>query len=284
MTRARRLGLVAAVALVLPALVAACADSSTTSAPPSMDPSFSVDYAPGLSVDVYLPEEKGPVPLVVLVPGGSWTTADPTGLAGLAAGLAEASVASAPTQVRAAEDDVVYPTPVEDVLCAVAAAVAETTARGYTPGPVAVLGHSSGAHLAALAVLAVDDYSPSCSSPAVRPDALIGLSGPYDISQLADVASALLGTGPGDDPEAWEAANPVERAGLRPEVPVLLRHGEDDEVVSVGFTTQFAAALEDAGHPTTVQLVPGVDHLGIFAAEVSGEPIAQWLLALPPRG
>ena len=69
----------------------------------------------------------------------------------------------------------------------------------------------------------------------------------------------------------------MARAALRPDVPVLLLHGEEDDLVPVDFTTQFADALEAAGHPTTVELVPGVDHLGIFAADVATGPIADWL-------
>ena len=214
---------------------------------------------------------------MVLVPGGGWTTADPSGLTGLAASLAEAGVAAAPTHIRAAQDGVVYPVPVEDVLCAVAAAAEEVRAQGFEPDPVAVFGHSSGAHLAALAVLAVDDYSPTCTSPAVEPDALVGVAGPYDIRQIQEYSTALFATGPDDDPGTWEAANPVLRAGLRPEVPVLLVHGDADTVVPVDLTSQFADALKDAGHPTTAQVVPGADHMSIFTAEVSGERIAEWV-------
>jgi acetyl esterase/lipase len=278
---------VLALATLVAALLASCGGSS---GPPPGDgsaalgPSLTIEYSPGLTEDVYLPRDKGRVPLVVLVPGGSWTSSDPTGLAGLAAALAEAGVAAAPAHVRAAADGVVYPAPVEDVLCAVAAAADRIRSRGFDPDPVAVLGHSSGAHLAALAVLAADDYSPSCDVPAVTPDALIGLSGPYDISQLPEIATALLGTDPADDPAAWASANPVERAGLRPEVPVLLLHGDADDVVPVAFTSQFAQALDGAGHPTTVQVVPGADHLSIYRAEVAGERVARWLLALAPAG
>jgi acetyl esterase/lipase len=241
---------------------------------------MTIEYSPGLTEDLYLPAGNGRVPLVVLVPGGSWRTADPTGLTGLAAALAEAGVAAAPAHIRAAADGVTYPGPVEDVLCAVAAAAEGVRARGFDPDPVAVLGHSSGAHLAALAVLAVDDYSPGCSSPAVRPDALIGLSGPYDISKVPEAATALLGTTPADDPVAWAAANPVGRAELRPDVPVLLLHGAVDDTVPVAFTTQFAKALEGAGHPTTVQVVPRADHQAIYRADVAGGRVARWLLAL----
>lgn len=280
--RRRPCGVLTVATLVAALLVSCGGSNSPTPGGPSpvADPSMTVEYSPGLTEDIYLPEDKGRVPLVVLVPGGSWTTADPTGLAGLAAALADAGVAAAPARIRAAADGVVYPVPVEDVLCAVAAAADRIRSRGFVPDPVAVLGHSSGAHLAALAVLAVDDYSPDCAFPAVRPDALIGLSGPYDISQLPELATALLGTSPDDDPATWASANPVERVGLRPDVAVLLLHGEADETVPLAFTSQFAQALESAGHPTTVQVVPGADHQTIYQADVAAERVAQWLLAV----
>lgn len=276
-----------AVLLLLAAALSGCGSDPATprSAPTAPTTTgtaepVTVSYAPGLTEDLYLPDDGGHVPLVVMVPGGGWTTADPSGFAGLAASLAEAGVIAAPTHIRAAEDGVTYPVPVEDILCAVATATAEASDRGFTPDPVAVLGHSSGAHLASLAVLAVDDYSPRCQDPVVEPDALVGLAGPYDISKIAQYSTALFGVGPDEDPAAWEAANPVHRADLRPGVPVLLLHGDADQTVPVSFTTDFAEALEGAEHPTSVSILPGEDHFTIFAPAVSGDAIAQWVSSL----
>ena len=274
----------AAALLLLAATLVSCGGSDDPPRPaetPAAGPSFTLRYAPGLTEEVYLPRHRGRVPLVVMVPGGSWTTSDPSGFAPLAADLARSGIVAATVRVRAAEDGVVYPAPVEDVLCAVAAVTQRVSSRGFEPGPIAVLGHSSGAHLAALAVLAYDDYAFSCRAPAVEPDALVGLSGPYDISRVPDVASALFDAEPYEAPKAWESANPVLRAGRRPDVPVLLLHGEDDDTVPVDFTRQFGDALEAAGHPTTVTVVAGVDHLEMFRADVAGEPVADWLLGLP---
>ena len=118
----------AAVVLAVAGSLLSCADGSDARpaqpAPPepTAAASATVEYAPGLTEDLYVPSRaQGQVPLVVLVPGGSWTTADPSGLAPLAARLADAGVAAAPTHLRAAQDGVTFPVPVEDVLCAVAA-------------------------------------------------------------------------------------------------------------------------------------------------------------------
>lgn len=77
--------------------------------------------------------------------------------------------------------------------------------------------------------------------------------------QIPDIAASLLGSSPDDDSVAWASANPVAPA----------------------FTSQFAQALEDAGHRTTVQMVPGADHQTIYQADVVSDRIAPWLLALP---
>ncbi|MEP9365066.1 alpha/beta fold hydrolase [Nocardioides sp. CN2-186] len=281
----RRTGIIALALLVVG--VVACAgptsDSDTSPEPSGAPPGgkvVEVEYAPGLTEELYLPARQGRVPLVVMVPGGGWATADPTGFGGLASDLAARGVAAAPTHIRSAEDEVVYPTPVEDILCATAAAVAELRARGRVARPVAVLGHSSGAQLAALAVLAPGDFSPTCDAPSVETEALVGLSGPYDISQVPDLAATLIGSTPDEDAATWEAANPVLRAAERPEVPVLLLHGDADAVMPVSFTTQFAEALKDEGHPTTVDIVDGADHDTIYTAANAGERVAQWLAGL----
>lgn len=272
----------AALVLVALALVAQVL-VSCGGASPATRPTATFEFGPALSGDLYLPDTADRAPLVVMVPGGGWRTADPTGLADLAAALAAAGVATAPVHLHAADDGVVYPEPVEEVLCAVAAAAEQMRNRGVDPGPVVVLGHSSGAHLAALAVLAPGRYTSTCGAPAVVPDALIGLSGPYDISKVPEAASALMGSDPADDPDAWAEANPVEQAALRPGVPVLLLHGSADDIVAVAFTTQFGEALRNAGHPTTVEVVPGADHRAIYRADVSSGPIAHWLSALPSQ-
>ena len=263
--------------------LAGCASSGDGEAPAgavtASSGTTSHEYRPGLTAFPHVPKDVTTAPVVVMVPGGSWETADPTGLAPLADALATRGVLAVPVVVRAAADDVVYPTPVEDVLCALADAAATASAEGIEPASLVVLGHSSGAHLAALAALDAERMSPDCEDPVVAPDALVGLAGPYDIREFSDAASALLD--PDADPSVWADANPVLLAARRPELPVLLLHGADDDVVPPDFSTDFARALRGGGHPTTLTIAPGEDHDSIYSAQVAAGPVASWLAALP---
>lgn len=251
--------------------------TATTLAPPADVTIVSGEYLPGLIATLYLPEATSPAPLVVMVPGGGWRTADPTGYARLAVDLAESGMAVLTTRISVAGDGAVYPTPVEDIHCAVGYAIARAGEAGITPDPVVLLGHSSGAHLSALAALTDTDDLPECPDPARPVDALIGMAGVYDVTRLPAVAFLLFGVTPDDDPELWEEGNPLLRATLRPEIPVLLLHGDADRVVPVSFTSDFALALEEGGHDTSVTIVPGADHGEIYSPEASGELIVEWI-------
>lgn len=218
-----------------------------------------------------------------MVPGGGWRTADPSGYAGLAASLAEAGMVAVTVEIGAAEDGAIYPAPVDDIHCAVAYASAEAAESGSAPGPIVVLGHSSGAHLAALAALDSQEHPPDCPYPPARADALVGLAGVYDVDRLPALAYRLFAATPEEDPETWAEGNPVLRADLRPELPVLLVHGAFDSLVPVSFSQDFAAALEAGGHDTTLTTIPRADHGEIILAEFSGGVIVDWVGDLVPE-
>ena len=263
-------------------LVAACAatpsPSSLVTTPSPAPATVVAEYLPGLEATLRFPAAAGRAPLVVMVPGGGWRTADPGGLAGLAEYLAAAGITAATVEIRAADDGVAYPVPVEDVRCAVASAAAEARRRGVEPGPVVLLGHSSGAHLASLAALAPGAYPVACPEPAVVADALIGLAGIYDVAAAGEAVAPLFA--PGTGAAIRRHADPTARAGERPELPVLLLHGDADPVVPVSFTTDFGRVLAAARHPVETIVVSGADHHSIYTAGVTGGAIAAWVRGL----
>jgi acetyl esterase/lipase len=269
----------AALALAATLVTALAACSSGSGGTDSGDDTASHVYRAGLRAYPHVPANTTSAPVLVMVPGGAWRGADPTGFQPLAAALAERGVLAVPVRIRAESDGVVDPVPMEDITCALADAVAGARKAGIQPTRIALLGHSSGAHLSAVVTLVPERYTPACDAPRVVPDALVGLAGPYDIRTFADAASALFP--PDATPAQWDADNPVLLAANRPDVPVLLLHGDADETVPSSYSTDFAAALRNAGHPVTLTVMPGEDHDTIYSADTAADPIAQWLKGLP---
>ena len=194
------------------------------------------EYLPSVEADLYLPEKGESAPVVVLVPGGGWQSVDRSGLAQLAEALAAAGMAVVNASYRAADVGEVFPVPVQDVLCAAAFAVDRVAAAGHGAGPLLLVGHSAGAHLAALAVLGGDALRGQCPYAPVRPAGLIGLAGPYDVSGVPDLAQPLFGNTPEGAPDLWRKGNPRAWAEHDPSTPALLIHGGADPIVPVSFT------------------------------------------------
>jgi acetyl esterase/lipase len=250
--------------------------ASSTRAPDS-----TTEYLPGLEADVYLP---GPgtdgAAVVLLVPGGGWQTADRTGLAPLAASLADAGFVAVSATYRAGEDGVAFPVPVQDVMCASAFAAEAARSGGVDPGPVVVLGHSAGGHLASLAALEGAGLAGPCPYPAPRIDGLIGVAGVYDVREFEFALVDFFGGSPQEQPEAWRRGDPIGLvdSGSVPEgLQVLLLHGDSDADVPVEQSEAFEASLSRADVPVRLEVVPRATHQTIYSADVAGPPAIAWI-------
>ncbi len=123
-----------------------------------------------------------------------------------------------------------------------------------------LMGHSAGAHLAAL--LALDPrYFSEVGVTAPPISGVIGLSGPYDFLPLleADLQDMF---GPAD---LYPLSQPINfvRADAP---PMLLIAGERDVTVLPKNTRNFAAALQAKGVRVTLRLYPGLKHADTVAA------------------
>jgi acetyl esterase/lipase len=270
-----------ALALAVAIAIASCGGGPSpisSSPPPAVR---TAAYLPGLEADLRFPEAPDPrTPVVVLVPGGGWQTADRRGLTPLAERLTAWGAVTANITQRAGEDGVTFPVPVADVLCATAYAARQAAEAG-AGGPVVLVGHSSGAHLAMLAALAPGHFAdPSCPYPLVEPDAVAGLAGIYDLTDAVDVAVALLGAPPEEAPDRWAEAGATTWVAERPSLPVLLAHGDRDPLVPRSLTEDFADRLTATGHPVTLRIVAGADHHALYAPDVIGPVLEPWLAAL----
>lgn len=208
---------------------------------------------------------------MVLVPGGSWRSADPTGMHVLADDLVRDGLATLTITYGTAGTGDHHPVPVQDLTCATAFA-----ADRVPDVPVILLGHSAGAHLAALAGLAPEQGA-SCDAPAHAADAVVGLAGPYDVERVGPLATQLFDASRGEEPALCAQGNPLTWVEERPDVPFLLVHGQDDDVVPRVFTDVFAAALRAAGHDVAVVTYPGVDHLQVIDPDVVADDVVRWV-------
>jgi acetyl esterase/lipase len=228
------------------------------------------------TAQVHWPESSRTSAIVVLVPGGGWYSADPGGLVPLAEELAAAGFVAATTTYRAAVDGERFPVPVEDVLCAAASAVEQARESGRT-APLVLVGHSAGAHLAALAALRPDLAAKECPHPAVEPDAVVGLAGAYDVRGIERLAVNLFGVPEQDDRELWHEGDVLAWVDERRSLPVLLVHGDADDVVPVAMSRELAAALSAADHPVQLEVLPGVDHNRVYQVDVVAPVLVAWL-------
>jgi acetyl esterase/lipase len=160
--------------------------------------------------------------------------------------------------------EVRFPAFVEDGARAVAWAQQHAREFGGDPDRLVLMGHSAGAHIAALLAL-----NPSYLAAAgLRPHSIagfIGLSGPYALTPDTDTLHAIFAA-----PYTSRDWQPVQFAHSGAP-PTLLLHGADDKVVYCAHTEQLRDALLSQGAEVETHLYPGRGHadtIGSFALVV----------------
>lgn len=224
--------------------------------------------------NLHLPVGDGPWPVVVLIHGGFWRFGwDRTLMTPLARDLQARGIAAWNVDYRrVGQEGGGWPGTLEDVA---AAADAVAGLGGVDPDRVIAAGHSAGGQLA-LWLAARHRLAPGLpgASPRVRVRGAVSQAGPTDLARgaaenLGDGAcQALLGGAPDAVPERYAAASP---AALLPiGVPLLLVHGDGDDVVPPSQSHVFARAARVAGDDVEVVDVPGADHFDVVEAEHEG--------------
>ncbi len=238
-------------------------------------------YADGLELDIHAPDEIGPWPVVVTIHGGGWFIGDREGMGGLADGLASRKSVVFNATYRTLSLGGTFPGMVDDVACAVQFARTAASEFTTTPEAVTIVGHSAGAHLASLVAYAPGVFGQNCpEGPAGTADALVGLAGPYDISQLGGLLTPMFGVPIDDDPELWATGNPFSWIPESPDIPTLLLHGDADRVAPIEFSEELAAALESAGREVTLETLGGRSHFDANSPRVVGDRIAAFVNGL----
>jgi acetyl esterase/lipase len=221
---------------------------------------ISYDAPCGLPIhlDLLVPESDRPVPVVLMIHGGGWISGDRTMVHDEARWLAPQGFACACVDYRLAPLHP-YPAAVEDVRSAIRFLRGAAPEYGLDAGRVAALGHSAGGHLALTAALT--------GAQEERADAAIAMCPITDLTDpraqhLAIAWSFLeqfMGGAFEQQPERWREASPIAHASDGAS-PVLLVHGENDDVVPVAQSRALAQALRKAGRDVTLLELLGEMH------------------------
>jgi acetyl esterase/lipase len=208
-------------------------------------------------LDVYaLPGADRPV--VVFWYGGSWTSGKKSEYRFVGTALAERGFVAVLPDYRL-YPQVRFPAFIEDGARAVAWTERHAREFGGDPTRIVLMGHSAGAHLAAM--LALDArYLAAAGADRSGIRALVGLSGPYALVPNDDTLRAIFG--PPFTSADWQ---PVQHVDARAP-PTLLLDGLEDQLVSVDQTRELRDALVKHGVAVDTALYPGVSHSDTIAA------------------
>ena len=238
------------------------------------------DTNPHQTLDLYLPGSK-PAPLVLWVHGGGWKSNDKSWI--LVPYLVAKGYAVASINYRYSTE-AIFPAQIQDANEALNFLLHHAEEYGLDKNRVAVAGDSAGGHLALLLGLARDEGGFGADA-GVRPRAVIDFFGPTDFTVFTepppagaeDVIAQLLGASPRDRPDLAKAASPVTYVTAA-SPPVLILHGDKDDVVPPGQSRVLADLLKKANVPVDLVLVPGAGHEGpAFSSPKVQSKILQFL-------
>ena len=212
-------------------------------------------------MDVYRPIQPLPgAPTVVFFYGGSWQWGYKEGYRFVAQALAEEGYRVVVPDYRL-HPEVMFPAFVEDG----ASAVARVVELNLADNGLVLMGHSAGAHTAAM--LALDErYLAEAGVDRRLVTAWIGISGPYDFlplqkQEFIDVFGAADGI-PDTQPVNFVSED---------DPPALLIWGEEDSKVARRNIESLSRALESVGVPVQVRIYPEANHydpLGAFSVRL----------------
>jgi acetyl esterase/lipase len=212
-------------------------------------------------LDVYVPlgPPKARRPVIVFWHGGRWKFGDKADYRFVAAALVQAGYVAILPNYRHFPQ-VKMQGFMSDAAQAAGWASTHAADFGGDPDRLYLMGHSAGAHMAAL--LALDTgYFAAAGKSAPRIAGLIGLSGAYDFLPLLEADDQEI-FGP---PQNYPQSQPINF--VRPDAPpMLLVHGLEDTTTRPKNSHNLAAALAALGVPVTLKLYPQVSHANSVAA------------------
>ena len=214
-----------------------------------------------LRLDIYTPADSqrpppsGGRPVVMFFYGGSWQRGSKDAYRFAASQLTRQGFIVVLPDYRL-YPDVAFPGFMHDAADAVRWTLANIDEYGGDPSLLFLMGHSAGAHIAAL--LHYDgQYLVGAPHP---PAGLVGLSGPYDFLPLTSKTLAEVFPEP-----VRHASQPIHFAHGNA-APALLLHGGKDDTVGAGNSIRLARKVAAAGGNAQTRIYDQRGHAGVLLA------------------
>lgn len=255
----------ALLACLIAALVSGCqtvALSVLNSGPSSLPPTETRSYDDklNLKLDIHRPASiEGKPPVAVFFFGGSWRNGNRTEYSFVGEALASRGIITIVPDYRVFPQ-VRFPDFEFDAAHAVRWAFDHVDELGGDPQRIFIVGHSAGAHIAAL--LGTDQrYLASVGLNPKDLAGIVGISGPYDFLPLTDPdLIEVFG-----EEKDWPITQPVNFVD-GDEPPFLLLQGLADRVVWPTNSTSLQSKLQRVDVPVRLITYPEIGHFRIIAA------------------
>ncbi len=218
-----------------------------------------------LYADLYLPQKRGPLPVVITVHGGGWANRSRDDMDAIGDKLVRRGYAVFNISYRFAPR-FTYPAQLHDLEQAMAWIVANADRYRLDSGRINAWGYSSGAHLAALVASREKTAADAVDSEKLpRFRAVVAGGIPADLRKYPDSAIITRFIGGNGDEMApvWTDASPVTHVSAD-DPPVFLYHGKLDILVGANQSTDYYAALRAGGVDAELYLHNWYGHFGMF--------------------
>ncbi len=228
-----------------------------------------------LKLDLYLPADAASPPLLVYVHGGAWRGGSKDRV--MTTAFVDDGYAMASLDFRLS-GDARFPAQIHDIKAAIRFLRGNAGTFGYNPTRLAILGSSSGAHLATLVGVTngedelegrIGDHLDQSSDVqaivsyygASNLTTILALSTPHGLSVRSPALDLLLGGQPDEEVDLAQLASPIFHVDAS-DPPLLILHGDQDPQMPINQSHELHHAYKEQAIPVQFEVVHGAGHGG----------------------
>lgn len=213
---------------------------------------------PWQKLDIYTPKATvAPYPVIVFYYGGAWTKGEKSQYTFVASHFAKQGfMVIMPDYAK--YPPARHPQPIEDAALVTQWLNKEIDQLGGMRNKVSIMGHSAGAHIAAMLITNEQFLAEHKLDPNFY-QSFVGISGPYHFTPREEPYTTIFG--PAERYPLMQTSHYI--SGDEP--PMLLLHGDKDELVGFSNIEKLTAEINAKNGQATISRYPKLGHLSILA-------------------